>query len=166
MNLKLSKSESRDLNIPAYLLETSILLVIVTNIRWQIVPTRLASWFHQQCWSNITKILYFRNLSISDIGYGGTKKLAKRQAAALVLEQLLDHPALSLSLSEPSSERSFTSSKSSVATKSSVPTKSSIPIPNAKPQAVSQCSPAGAPDCHPVSRIAQIQQSKRGIQTF
>ena len=160
MNLKLSKSESRDLNIRAYLLETAILLVIVTNIRW------LASWFHQQCWSNITKILNFRNLSISDIGYGGTKKLAKRQAAALVLEQLLDHPALSLSLSEPSSERSFTSSKSSVATKSSVPTKSSIPIPNAKPQAVSPCSPAGAPDCHPVSRIAQIQQSKRGIQTF
>ena len=112
------------------------------------------------------KTLNFRNLSISDIGYGGTKKLAKRQAAALVLEQLLDHPALSLS--EPSSERSFSSSKSSVPTKSSIPTKSSVSIPksNEKPQAVLQCSPAGAPDCHPVSRIAQIQQSKRGKMRF
>jgi len=96
---------------------------------------------------------------ISDIGYGGTKKLAKRQAAALVLEQLLDHPALSIP--EPSSDRSFNSNRSTAVPKQSSPTpnqsasKQSVQIPSAL---ISKSTP----DCHPVSRIAQIQQSKRG----
>ena len=96
---------------------------------------------------------------ISDIGYGGTKKLAKRQAAALVLEQLLDHPALSIS--EPSSERSFNSNRSTPIPQHSVPPPhQSVPKQNAPIQSAPISK--STPDCHPVSRIAQIQQSKRG----
>ena len=91
---------------------------------------------------------------ISDIGYGGTKKLAKRQAAALVLEQLLDHPALSIP--EPSSDRSFNSNRSTPVPKQSSPT------PNQSAPKQSALISKSTPDCHPVSRIAQIQQSKRG----
>ena len=96
---------------------------------------------------------------ISDIAYGVTKKLAKRQAAALVLEQLLDHPALSIP--EPSSDRSFNSNRSTAPPQQSSPTPNhSAPKQNAqKPSALISKS---TPDCHPVSRIAQIQQSKRG----
>ena len=103
---------------------------------------------------------------ISDIGYGGTKKLAKRQAAALVLEQLLDHPALSIP--EPSSERSFNSNRSTPIPhhsappphQSALPPKQSAPKQNAPRQSAPISK--STPDCHPVSRIAQIQQSKRG----
>ena len=100
---------------------------------------------------------------ISDIGYGGTKKLAKRQAAALVLEQLLDHPALSIP--EPSSERSFNSNRSTpVPHQSAPPPKQSAPKQNAPRQSAPISK--STPDCHPVSRIAQIQQSKRGKVTI